>query len=379
MTNSRFKEAWKLGANPIDYPLVYSILILLILGLAILFSASSVTAQREFGDSFYYLKKQGMWTIFSFFALLLASIVPIKLYQKYSIWIIFGTISLLILVFVPGVGKSVETYYGRNFHRWINLGLFQFQPSEFAKIAVVIYVSDLLVRAHTTEFDLKTFGLPLALVGGVLLLIVAEPAFGTTVEILVMIVILIYVYGFHLKKLFIGFLSLAPLLAILVYKVGYRKKRIEVWLDPYKYRFDEGHQLVSSFRSFHEGGFLGNPLSTGYSHRYLTYSHTDFILPTFVEDYGFLGFIVLFSLFVFIILRTFALLKRVNDNFSFLLGVGLISMVTLQIIINSFVVTGIFPITGISLPFVSYGGSSLLTVMISFGIIINITKKENLS
>jgi cell division protein FtsW len=378
MSNSRFKEVWKIGTNYIDYPLVYGILILLFLGLAILFSASSVTAQREFEDSFYYVKKQGLWAFLSFLAFVISAVIPIQFYQKFSKWIIFITIVLLLLVFVPGIGKSVETYYGRNFHRWINLGLFQFQPSEFAKISIVIYVSSLFVRSQTTEFELKTFGLPLVFIGGVLLLIVAEPAFGTTIQIFIIIIILSYIYGFHLKKLFIVFLSLLPLIAILIYKVGYRKKRIEVWLDPYKFRFDEGHQLVSSFRSFNEGGFLGNPLATGYSHRYLTYSHTDFILPTFVEDYGFLGFFVLFSIFLFVILRTFVLLKRVRDPFSFLLGVGLVSIIAIQILINSFVVTGLLPITGISLPFVSYGGSSLLTVMISFGIIINITKKDNL-
>jgi cell division protein FtsW len=161
--------------------------------------------------------------------------------------------------------------------------------------------------------------------------------------------------------------------------VGYRKKRIDVWLNPYKYRFDEGHQLVSSFRSFAEGGFLGNPLSTGYSHRYLTYSHTDFVLSTFAEDYGFLGILILFSLFLTLITRSFILIRNINNHFGFMLGAGLITMISLQVIINAYVVTGIIPITGISLPFVSYGGSSLLTVMISMGILLNITRKEYLN
>lgn len=165
---------------------------------------------------------------------------------------------------------------------------------------------------------------------------------------------------------------------ILIYKVGYRKKRIEVWLDPYKYRYDEGHQLVSSFRAFNDGGWFGTNVSTGYSHRYLTYSHTDFVMATYVEDFGYIGFLFLFFLFIFLILRSFMLIRRVNEPFGFLLGVGIISMIGVQILINLFVVTGVFPITGISLPFVSYGGSSLLTVMLSLGILCNITRKENL-
>jgi cell division protein FtsW len=128
-----------------------------------------------------------------------------------------------------------------------------------------------------------------------------------------------------------------------------------------------------------EGGIFGNPLSTGYSHRYLTYSHTDFVLATFVEDYGFIGFILLSGLFFFLLFRFTILLKKVTDPFGFLLGAGLLSVLSVQIIVNMYVVTGIFPITGISLPFLSYGGSSLLTVLISLGILLNITRTENLS
>lgn len=372
-------EFWKIGAHVIDLPLLYSVLILLLAGLAILYSASSVVAQRDFEDSFYYVKKQAIWVGLSFFAMLVASVFPLRVLQKYAGLLMFLNLVLLTLVFFPFVGKSVEAHYGRTFHRWINLGFLQFQPSEIAKIIIVIYVSATLVRIHEIEFHWKSFGLPIFNVSLAILLIMAEPAFGTSIEILFIILILVYVYGFQVTKLFLGFLSVLPLIVLLIYKVGYRKKRIEVWLDPYKYRYDEGHQLVSSFRSFYEGGFLGNPLASGYSHRYLTYSHTDFILPTFVEDFGYLGFLILISLIVFIMIRVFLLLKRVDDPFCFLLGVGLISLVILQVLINSFVVTGILPITGISFPLLSYGGSSLLTIMIAFGLIFNITKKENLS
>lgn len=372
-------EFWKIGVHVIDLPLLYAVLILLLAGLAILYSASSVVAQRDFEDSFYYVKKQAVWTGVSFLAMLFASVFPLRILQKYSSLLMFANLILLGLVFVPFIGKSVETHYGRTFHRWINLGFLQFQPSELAKVIIIIYVSATLVRIHEVEFHWKSFGFPILMVSLAILLIMAEPAFGTSLEILFIILILIYVYGFQLRKLFLGFLSVLPLLALLIYKVGYRKKRIEVWLDPYKYRYDEGHQLVSSFRSFYEGGLFGNPLATGYSHRYLTYSHTDFILPTFVEDFGYFGFLVLLSLIFMIMIRVFLLLKKVNEPFYFLLGVGLLSLIVLQILINSFVVTGILPITGISFPFLSYGGSSLLTTMISFGLIFNITKKENLS
>lgn len=374
-----WKEFWKIGVHFIDLPLVYLIFILLFSGLAILYSASSVVAQRDFEDSLYYVKKQAIWLGISFVAMLVASIFPLKLLEKYAGLLMLTNLVLLGLVFVPFIGKSVETHYGRTFHRWLNLGFLQFQPSELAKVTIVIYVSAILVKVHETEFHWKSFGTPIFFAGLALALIMAEPAFGTFFEILLIILILVYVYGFQIQKLFLGFLSILPLLGLLVYKVGYRKKRIEVWLDPYKYRYDEGHQLVSSFRSFYEGGFWGNPLASGYSHRYLTYSHTDFILPTFVEDFGYLGFLILMSLFLILIIRVVLLLKRLSDPFYLLLGIGLVSLITLQILINSFVVTGLLPITGISFPLLSYGGSSLLTIMLSFGLLINITKKENLS
>jgi cell division protein FtsW len=377
----RIQSGLKIGRSPIDLPLLYTILILLSLGLCIMFSGSSVTAARMHGDTLYFVKKQALWASISLIAFIVVANIDYRIYRKYATFLIFVSIILLVLVFIPGVGKSVGTHYGRNFNRWISIGnSFQIQPSELAKIAVVIYLSSFLCKIHQITYrSYHIYLVPGSLIFFVIALIIIEPAFGTTIEITFMLLALIYVNGFPLKKLFFGFLSSIPLLFILVYRVGYRKERIEVWLNPYKYRFDKGHQLVSSFKAFDSGGWFGNPIATGYSHRHLTYSHTDFIMATFVEDFGFIGFLVLFFLFLFLIIRSFILVKRVNDLFGFLLGIGIISMIGVQILINLFVVTGVFPITGISLPFVSYGGSSLLTVMLSLGILINITRRENLN
>ncbi|MBE7411174.1 MAG: FtsW/RodA/SpoVE family cell cycle protein [Leptospiraceae bacterium] len=345
-----------------------------------MYSSSAVTAEREFNDPMYFLKKQFVWICISLVVYISFSLLPYNLLQKFAIYIAVFSVFLLVLVFLPGVGKSVSAYYGRNFHRWIGIGPFQYQPSEFSKLAMVIYLSAFLVKIKSNQVkNYKIFLFPSLLVGIELVLIIAEPAFGTTMAVIFVIVTLIFLDGFPLKNLIISLVAMIPLMFILVDKVGYRKKRIEVWLDPYKYRFDEGHQLVSSFRAFSDGGLFGNPISLGYSHRYLTYSHTDFVMATFVEDYGFLGFIILLSLFLLLIIRAFYLIKKVKDLFGFYLGVGIITMFSIQILINLFVVTGVFPITGISLPFISYGGSSILTMMVSLGILTNITRKENLT
>ena len=368
------------GGGTIDLPALYSILILQFIGLAILFSASTVTSLREFNDPYFLLKKQSLWALISFIAFFIFLNLSYENLKRFSLLSIIFSIFLLILVFVPGLGRSVDTHYGRNFSRWVNLGFIQFQPSEFAKISIILYVSHILVKYRSGEENtLKFFVPPAVLIGVVIILIFLEPAYSTSVEIILLIGILFFLDGFPIGKLFIFIMAITPLLLMLVVFVGYRKKRIDVWLNPYNYRFDEGHQSVSSFRSFMEGGIFGNPLSTGYSHRYLTYSHTDFVLATFVEDYGFIGFILLSGLFFFLLFRFTILLKKVTDPFGFLLGAGLLSVLSVQIIVNMYVVTGIFPITGISLPFLSYGGSSLLTVLISLGILLNITRTENLS
>ncbi|MCB1158742.1 MAG: FtsW/RodA/SpoVE family cell cycle protein [Leptospiraceae bacterium] len=378
-TNSRLSSFLSPGKYEVDLPLLYSIFILLFLGLGIMFSGSSITASREFQDPMYFAKKQAAWTVLSIFGFILIANIDYRYYKRYASQLILLSLFLLVLVFIPGLGKSVHTYYGRSFHRWIGIGSFQLQPSEFAKIAIVTYLAAFLVKMNeTVHRTYRNYILPGFLVLSVIALIIIEPAFGTTLEIISMIIALIFIDGFPIRKLLFGFISSIPLLMILIYKVGYRKKRIEVWLDPYKYRYDEGHQLVSSFRAFNDGGWFGTNVSTGYSHRYLTYSHTDFVMATYVEDFGYIGFLFLFFLFIFLILRSFMLIRRVNEPFGFLLGVGIISMIGVQILINLFVVTGVFPITGISLPFVSYGGSSLLTVMLSLGILCNITRKENL-
>jgi len=158
--------------------------------------------------------------------------------------------------------------------------------------------------------------------------------------------------------------------------VGYRKKRIEVWLDPYKYRFEEGHQLITSYRAFQEGGWFGNPIGSGYSHRYLPYCHTDFVLATFVEDFGFVGFLVFLGTVLFLLIRSYTLIQKLENRFAYYLGIGVVSLLSIQFLINLYVVTGIFPTTGISLPFFSYGGSSLITILALCGLLVNLTQKK---
>ncbi|WP_078124454.1 FtsW/RodA/SpoVE family cell cycle protein [Leptospira alexanderi] len=373
----KWKEIWLPGKNSLDILLIVTIFILLFSGLCVMYSSSSISAWREFKDSEYFLKKQAIWICIGLVFFFFFSVFPYQKLEKLALVGMIAAIGLLVLVFIPGVGKSVSTYYGRNFHRWIAIGPYQLQPSEVAKVAVLVYLSSLFQKLKSTP-DYKKLLVPALFLLTVIVLILIEPAFGTTLEILFVILGFIFLFGVPFRNLLaIGIVSL-PLIYILIDRVGYRKKRVEVWLDPYRYRFDEGHQLVTSFRAFLDGGWFGNKLAAGYAHRYLTYSHTDFVLATFVEDFGFFGFLTFIFLILLLLFRSFYLVQKVKDPFGFYLGAGILIILGTQFIINMFVVTGIFPITGISLPFVSYGGSSILIVLISLGILVNITRKENL-
>ncbi|TGL35147.1 cell division protein FtsW [Leptospira koniambonensis] len=375
----KFKDFWESPGSPFDLVLVGSVFFLLLFGICVMYSSSSVTAWREFQDSEYFLKKQLAWAIIGLIVFFFFANFPYKRLEKFALAGIIISVLLLILVFIPGIGKSVGTYYGRNFHRWIGIGPYQLQPSEIAKLAVVVYLSSLIVKLKLKETrDPKKFILPAILLLAVLILILAEPAFGTTMEILFVVIAFVFLFGFPVRNLLLVGLVSLPLAYLLISQVGYRRKRMEVWLDPYRFRYDEGHQLVTSFRAFLDGGWFGNKLASGYAHRYLTYSHTDFVLATYVEDFGFMGFVFFFALVMILLSRVYVLLKRVEDPFGFYLGAGLLFILGTQFVINSYVVTGLFPITGISLPFMSYGGSSLLVVLAAFGILVNITRKENI-
>jgi len=369
----------KIGENVQDKVLVFIIFFLAITGISVMFSASFSYGEREFENPYFFLNRQIVWLLAGFTLFVVFSQMDFQILDFLGIYLCLVTIFLLILVFIPGLGKSVGTYYGRNFNRWIGIGPFQFQPSEFAKITVLIYLAGFFKSFKKTEsINWKKFILPFAIISTILLLIVLEPSFGTTMEIFFVLITMIYIAGFSFRKLSISILSILPLLFLLVDRVGYRRKRIDIWLDPYSYRYEEGHQLVSSYLAFKSGSFFGNDISAGYSHKYLPYGYTDFIISPFVEDFGFLGFCILWSVLLVFIFRSYLLIERVNDPFGFYLGSGILALLSIQFLMNLFVVTGILPITGVSFPFFSYGGSSLISTFIFSGILVNITRKENL-
>lgn len=365
------------GKSPSRDLILYALLLgIAFLGLLALYPASSVVAERISGDAMAVIKRQAVWFALGICLFFIFATLPLELLRRMALPGMGIVLFLLLLVFIPGIGHSVQSAAQKSFRRWIAIGSFTVQPSEFVKPALTLYLAAVFSRSGVgeSEPDMKRLLLPLGLVGLTLLAIVLEPQFGTSVCLLGVIVTIVFLTGFPVLRLSLLFLSTLPLLGILVYLAPYRWTRFRVWLDPYAYRLEGGYQLVTAYRAFREGGLLGSEPASGFAHRYLTYGHTDFILALFGEDYGFLGILLLIVLFGGVLWRAVSLLGRIDEPFPFLLGGGALFMLTFQVLLNMAVVTGLVPTTGISLPFFSYGGSSLLASFILAGLLLNVTR-----
>jgi cell division protein FtsW len=355
----------------VDRLLFLSVLLIALVGLIALFSASAVISDLEMKDPFYYVNRQLLWTIVGLSAFLTVIFLPVSLIEKLTVPGMMIALLGLLLVFVPGAGKSVSSSK-ESFHRWVEIGPLSFQPSEFAKVALILYSAWLLNRYQNTgdlrQMMIRGIPVPVALV-----LIILEPQYGTTLTLIAVLACLVFVTGFPVMRLIGILVASLPLLFLLAYLWEYRLERLRVWLDPYSYRYEAGYQLVMSFRAFREGWWFGTDLASGVAHRYLTFGHTDFILALFYEDFGFLGLTGLVLLYGFYCFHAIRLIAQQPEDFASLSAAGCVILFGLQSLINMFVVTGVLPTTGISLPFMSYGGSSLVVQYILAGLVLNFT------
>lgn len=355
----------------VDRLLFLNVLAIALVGLIALYSASSVMAQADIGNPFHYVNKQLLWTAVGLVAFAASIFIPSAWLERMALPAMVGSIVLLLLVFVPGAGRSVSSSR-ESFHRWIEIGGVGFQPSEFAKIALILYSARILAR-FTSDHDVRRLFVGGSIIPVVLLLIVFEPQYGTTMTLIAMLAVLVYLAGFPVVRLLGILVASLPLLGMLAYLWEYRLERLRVWLDPYAYRYEAGYQLVTSFRAFRDGWWWGSDLASGVAHRFLTFGHTDFILALFVEDFGFLGLAFLVTLYCIYIYRATRALETVVGEFNSLAASGCIVLFAMQTLINMFVVTGLAPTTGVSLPFMSYGGSSLVVQYVLAGLILNFT------
>lgn len=356
----------------IDYVLLLSVIIICIFGIIMIYSASSIWAEHKFHDAFKYVKHQSLFFLVGLFALFISTKINLSFLKEKANLILGICFLLLVLVLIPGIGSV------RNGSRsWFGIGGFGIQPSEFAKIGLIIFTAKYLARNYKEMHDVKKGALPIFLViGAFFLLIMLEPDFGTAMVMALTIVCLIFVSGlpisFFVKLGVVGLLGIVGL----IIAAPYRMARIVSFLNPWSDPLGSGYQIIQSLYAIGPGGLLGQGfLKSRQKHFYLPEPQTDFIFSIISEEFGFLGVLIVCAFFGFIFYRMIRIAMQTNDLFYKYLVFGLAFGIFIQASLNLCVVVGLIPVTGVTLPFFSYGGSSLLVSMVCIGIVLNISKR----
>lgn len=355
----------------IDYLLLFTTLILLGIGLTMLFSASAAFAYVNRGDLYFYLKRQLVWLAIGLISLWLTAKFNYRKYRVLYRPFLFLTLLSLCLVFVPGIGKEARGVY-----RSIGIGFISVTPSEIAKLGVVIYLAGSLVKKKDKMESYINGSLPYFIILGVIsILIVMEPDLGSALIIAVIAFILLYAGGARISHLlYTIFLASVPLY-FSIFEVGYRKSRIMGFLNPEQDPLGIGFQPIHLKLSLGSGGLWGLGIGQGKEKLfYLPTPHTDSIFAVIGEELGFVGTSLIVALFFFIALRGLRIAQKASDDLGKLLALGLTSLICVQALINMGVATVLLPTTGTTLPFISYGGSSLLISLAAIGILLNISK-----
>lgn len=354
-----------------DILIIVATLSILAIGIVMVYSASAVLSFHEFGDKFYYLKRQLLFAVLGIIAMYVTMNTDYLIWKKYAKIILIVCFALLVIVLIPGLG--VVRGGARS---WLGIGSFGIQPSEFAKMGIIIYLAKLLSEQQA-KITLFAKGLlpPLVIVGTAFGLIMLQPDLGTGAVLVGASILVIYTAG--ARMLHLSFLGLAGVagLAGLILAAPYRLKRIAGFLDPWQDPLGTGYQIIQSLYAIGPGGLVG--LGLGMSRQkysYLPEPQTDFIFSIIAEELGFIGGALVLLLFTLLVWRGIRTAITAPDTFGSLLAVGIVGMIAVQVIINIGVVIGMMPVTGITLPLISAGGSSLTLMLTSIGVLLNISR-----
>jgi cell division protein FtsW len=349
---------------------------LIIIGLVMVTSASVYLGDRVYHNYYYFLFRQLAWMGMGMIGMFWIMKKDYQSFRSHSFLFVLFSLILLICVFIPGVGRKIN---GAN--RWIGYGFFQLQPSEFAKLVLIIYLSDFLSRKADQQIKdpLKGF-LPILVVMGLIsLLVLKEPDLGTAGLLFILGTVLCLIAGMKLTH----FIFILPLtIPYLIYEImhhAHQKSRILVYFqiltNPRTVRYGDGYNVWQSLVTIGSGGLWGKGLGAGLQkYGYLPECHTDFIFPVICEEWGFIGALTVIGLFVILIWEGIYVAIRSAELYSSLLASGITAMISAQFCINLGMATGLLPAKGMTLPLVSYGGSSLLFTMIAIGLLMNIAQ-----
>lgn len=366
------KEKSRSVAYYYDYWLVLAVFSLCAIGLLLLASASMGVADKFYRTPLHFLLRQTVYLTLGVVTILIVKRISLDTWMKISGYLLVASIFLLILVLVPGIGKSVNGSI-----RWIRLGLISFQISEFAKVASIIYIAGYLSRhLDKVRVNIKEFIKPIVLFGIIGSLLILEPDFGAIAVMMVTALGMMYLAGARLSQFAFLLLFMLVSLGAMAILSPYRVARLTSFLNPWDKPFDSGYQLVQALIAFGRGGVFGVGLGNSIQKLfYLPEAHTDFLFAILAEEFGIFGQLIIICLFVFFILRTFYIgymAAKINNHFAAYLAYGIGLTIGFQAIINIGVNVGLFPTKGLTLPFMSYGGSSMLFNCVAIAIMFRI-------
>jgi len=351
---------------------LFSIVLALIgLGIVMVYSASAIVAAERFKDPYFFMKKQLAFGILGLGVFWGGMLVNYRQWRRVFLPLLALSGLLLILVLLPPFGQEIN-----GTRRWLRMGYFSFQPTELAKFALVLYLAQFLARRREVVGDfLFGFLPPLLVTGAMALLVMAQPDLGNAVALLMMVFCLLFVAGARLRQMATVFLLASPLLALAVAGASYRVRRLLAFWDPWSDPRGSGFQMIQSYLALGGGGLAGRGLGESKQKLfYLPEPHTDFIFAIIGEELGFIGAVAVVMLFGLLIWRGIRIGLRAPEPFGALLALGLTAMLGTQALVNLGVVVGLLPTKGLPLPFVSFGGSSLLVAMLSVGVLLNISQ-----
>ncbi|MDN5942460.1 MAG: putative lipid II flippase FtsW [Nitrospira sp.] len=357
-----------------DHTLLAITMILALIGLVMVFSASAIVAGNRFQDPGFYLKRQVAWLAFGVLLMHLASHIDYTFWKKLSIPILACVLLLLVLVLVPSFGLSAK-----GARRWLPLGPISMQPAEMVKLVAVMYLAAYLSKKSDRITSFRNGLLPVLIVIGLLSgLVLLEPDLGTVVVLGLVTIGMCFLGGARLTHLLGLGLCAIPIVLALVLGSSYRRQRLMTFLAPWKDPSDAGFQITQSFLAFGSGGPFGVGLGEGKQKLYfLPEAHTDFVLALIGEELGLIGTATVVLLFAFFVWRGVQIATRAREPFGRYLGMGITLLVGVQALVNAAVVTGLLPTKGLTLPFVSYGGSSLVVSLVGVGILLSISRDRH--
>ncbi|MEG1963240.1 MAG: putative lipid II flippase FtsW [Clostridia bacterium] len=360
----------KLNKTPIiaDKTLIFTTLMLVIFGIFMIYSASNYNALQHYNDSFFYVKKQTLSFVVGIIFIVATSFLSLDALKKISLPLYIVSVLLLALVFAPIIG--VENYGAK---RWLNLGITTIQPSEIAKFAMVFLLAKVLDTCDVTKF--KGFLFSILTVGVVCCLIIIEPNMSITVCVAMVAFVMLIVGGARKKYLICLIIPVLIALPILIIAEPYRIKRMMAFVNPWLSPQAEGYQLIQSYYALGSGGLFGvGYLNSRQKFLFLPFSESDFIFSVIGEELGLFGCIFTLLLFLIIIWRGISIAIKCQSRFGCYCAVGIVAIIAIQTMLNIAVVSGSIPPTGLPLPFISAGGSSLVVFMASVGILEKIAK-----